>query len=44
MTEVLEPKKNDTPTVSIAEANATLTAPGQIFEMEIGRASCRERV
>ena len=29
-----EPKKNDTPTVSIAEANATLTAPGQIFEME----------
>ena len=34
MTEVLEPKKNDTPTVSIAEANATLTAPGQIFEME----------
>ena len=34
MTEVLEPKKNDTATVSIAEANATLTAPGQIFEME----------
>jgi len=34
VTEVLEPKKNDTPTVSIAEANATLTAPGQIFEME----------
>jgi len=29
-----EPKKNDSPTVSIAEANATLTAPGQIFEME----------
>jgi long-chain acyl-CoA synthetase len=29
-----EPKKNDTPTVGIAEANATLTAPGQIFEME----------
>ena len=29
-----EPKKNDTATVSIAEANATLTAPGQIFEME----------
>jgi long-chain acyl-CoA synthetase len=29
-----EPKKNDTATVSIAEANAILTAPGQIFEME----------
>jgi long-chain acyl-CoA synthetase len=29
-----EPMKNDTPTVSIAEANATLTAQGQIFEME----------
>jgi long-chain acyl-CoA synthetase len=26
--------KNDTPSVSIAEANATLTAAGQMFEME----------
>jgi long-chain acyl-CoA synthetase len=26
--------KDDTPSVSMAEANATLTAPGQMFEME----------
>jgi long-chain acyl-CoA synthetase len=26
--------RNDTPSMSIAEANATLTAPGQTFEME----------
>jgi long-chain acyl-CoA synthetase len=26
--------RNDTPAMSLAEANATLTAPGQLFEME----------
>jgi long-chain acyl-CoA synthetase len=34
VTEVVEPKRDDTPPVTIAEANATLTAPGQMFEME----------
>ena len=34
MTEVVEPKRDGTPPVTIAEANATLTAPGQMFEME----------
>jgi long-chain acyl-CoA synthetase len=30
----VSPPKNDTPSVSISEANATLTASGQMFEME----------
>ena len=29
-----DPKDKDTPSMSIAEANSSLTAPGQIFEME----------
>jgi long-chain acyl-CoA synthetase len=34
VTDAEVPTRNDTPSVTVAEANAILTAPGQMFEME----------